>query len=702
MNKPDTTTQNSLAAQLMAVEVIADLLVSTSPERLGEALTAYLRELCGARTVMVLEHCAQPGLDRLLHVSPMRRTNLFSAAEIDSFCYEKSPGELPFSPTELSDQHPLRSPLLREEIQSMARYPLRAGGELIGLLVLLDLPGMERIDETNQVIQLLVPPIALALKNALAFRQIEQQALELEDRVEERTNQLAEAQALFQNAIDSSPFPIMIHDEDDRVLQLSRGWTKLSGYTLAEIPTLGDWTEKAYGERTGSEKEYIDNLFTIDQTVNNGEWTITTKDGSQRIWEFQSTPLGEISRGKRVLLSMAADITERKQAEDERHKLESQLLQAQKMESIGQLAGGVAHDFNNMLGVILGHAELALKKLDPMQPVAEDLEIICSAAQKSADLTRQLLAFARKQSISPKILDLNETLGGMLTMLQRLIGENISISWNPGATVWPVKIDPSQLDQILANLCVNARDAIADTGRLTIKTENSSFDKAYCAGRAEVLPGDYVRIGVSDDGCGIDPEVFPHIFEPFYTTKEVGAGTGLGLAMVFGAVRQNNGFITVFSEPGHGTTFNIYLPRMEPATDTPTESVEKKLRGGSETVLLVEDDEMLLRLEMAMLNTSGYQVLAAATSSEAQRLAQQHSGQIHLLITDVIMPEMNGRDLRNVLQILRPEMKVLFMSGYSAEIISHHGIVEEGVYFLEKPFSLLSLTNKVREVLDGD
>ena len=700
MKKPESSQPFSPAAQLMAIEVIAELLVTTSPERLGEVLTEYLRELCGARTVMVLEHRSDPDLDRLLHISPARRANLFSAKEIDGFCFQKNPAELAFFPEELPEQHPLRAPLLRERIQSMARYPLKAGGELIGLLVLFDLPDLNRIAETNQILHLLVPPIALAMKNALAFRLIEQQAIDLEQRVEDRTNQLMETQQLFQTAIDSSPFPIMIHDENDQVLQLSRGWTKLSGYTMADIPTLGDWTEKAYGERTGYKKEYIDNLFSIDQTVKNGEWTVTCKDGSQRIWEFQTTPLGDVSDGRRVLLSMAADITERKQAEDDRHKLESQLLQAQKMESIGHLAGGVAHDFNNMLGVILGHAELALNKVDLASPVVEDLEVICRAAKKSADLTRQLLTFARKQAVSPKVLDLNETVASMLTMLQRLIGENIELSWTPAANLWPVKLDPSQLDQIMANLCVNARDAIANTGRLTISTANCSLDESYCAARADVLPGDYVRIEVSDDGCGIDPAILPHIFEPFFTTKEVGAGTGLGLAMVFGAVKQNGGFLTVYSEPGHGTTFNIYLPRVESTAAVVSSAAPKALRGGDETILLVEDDEMLLRLQMALLKEAGYHVLATATTREAQALAQEHPGPIHLLISDVIMPQMNGRELREILQMIRPEMKVLFMSGYTADIISSQGIIQDGVHFLQKPFSLETLTNKVRDVLD--
>jgi polar amino acid transport system substrate-binding protein len=385
----------------------------------------------------------------------------------------------------------------------------------------------------------------------------------------------------------------------------------------------------------------------------------------------------------------------------ERINLEDQLRQSQKLESIGQLAGGVAHDFNNMLGVILGHTELALMKADPSSPLISDLEEIRTAANRSANLTRQLLTFARKQVITPKVLDLNEAVACTLNMLQRLIGENIQLSWNPAANLWPVKIDPSQLDQILANLCVNARDAIAGIGKISIKTANSTLsENAANALPYEAAPGDYTLLFVSDNGCGMDKEVQAHIFEPFYTTKEVGSGTGLGLATVYGAVKQNHGFITFDSEPGLGTAFNIYLPRASKAVEEKQESTEKPLLSGTETILLVEDDKMVLDMEMSMLKANGYTVLAAITTDLAQTLAKEHPGPIHLLISDVIMPEMNGRELSEKLMLLRPDMKVLFLSGYTADIISSEGVVEDEIHFLQKPFSFQTLTAKVREVLD--
>ena len=400
------------------------------------------------------------------------------------------------------------------------------------------------------------------------------------------------------------------------------------------------------------------------------------------------------------MLGINQDITDQKRAEEEKIKLETQLQQAQKIESIGHLAGGVAHDFNNMLGVILGHTELALMKADPSNPFVEDLEEIRTAAKRSADLTRQLLTFARKQIISPKVLDLNDTVAGMLKMLQRLIGENIHLSWNPAANLWPVKMDPSQLDQILANLCVNARDAIAGIGKITIETQNYSFTESDQKDRPDSLPGDYVRLSVSDDGHGIDKEIMPQIFEPFFTTKEFGQGTGLGLSTVFGAVKQNHGFIEVASEPAQGTTFHIYLPRKQATVAAVPEAATKPLHQGTETVLLVEDDQMLLKLSQTMLEKSGYTVLAAATVDRAISLAKEHPGQIHLLLSDLIMPELNGRDLWDILQVFRPEMKVVFMSGYTADIIAKQGVVEEGVNFLQKPVSFEALTSKVREVLD--
>ena len=403
------------------------------------------------------------------------------------------------------------------------------------------------------------------------------------------------------------------------------------------------------------------------------------------------------------LVAIYEDTTAKRKAEAAKDELEKQLLQSQKMESVGRLAGGVAHDFNNMLSIILGNTEMAMEGIAPDDRLHDNLSEIFSAARRSADITRQLLAFARKQTIAPKVLDLNRTIKSMLKMLQRLIGEDIDLAWLPDKKVWPVRMDPSQIDQILANLCVNARDAIADVGKITIETGNTTFDSAYCAEHTGFVPGEFVLLAISDDGCGMDQETRANLFEPFFTTKSVDKGTGLGLATVYGIVKQNDGFINVYSEPDQGTTFRIYLPRYLAGT----ESLEKKTSDkisldGTETILLVEDEPSILKMTRMMLERTGYKVLAAGTPGEAIALAREYAGEIHLLMTDVVMPEMNGRDLAKNLLSLYPDLKRLFMSGYTANVIAHHGVLDEGVHFIQKPFSQQDLTIKVREALDED
>jgi signal transduction histidine kinase/CheY-like chemotaxis protein len=430
------------------------------------------------------------------------------------------------------------------------------------------------------------------------------------------------------------------------------------------------------------------------------EYRVQLPGQSIRWLSGNSTP-ERLADGSTTWYGFNTDITDRKRAEEEKAGLEAQLHQAQKLESVGRLAGGVAHDFNNKLGVILGHAEIALAQVDPALPLHAHLEEIHKAAGRSADLTRQLLAFARKQTIAPKVLDLNETVEGMLKMLRRLIGEDIQLAWQPEANLWPVRVDPSQIDQILANLCLNARDAIADVGKMTIETANSVFDADYCAAHAGFVPGEYVRLAVSDDGCGMDKETLAHVFEPFFTTK--GMGTGLGLAMVYGIVKQNDGFINAYSEPGQGTTFSIYLPRHAgKAEQASTEDAAEPLVRGHETILLVEDERAILEMTTEMLQLHGYVVLAAGTPGAAIRMAREHVGEIHLLMTDVVMPEMNGRDLARNLLSIYPHLKRLFTSGYSANVIAHRGVLDDGVHFLEKPFSMKGLAAKVRQALESD
>jgi two-component system, cell cycle sensor histidine kinase and response regulator CckA len=429
------------------------------------------------------------------------------------------------------------------------------------------------------------------------------------------------------------------------------------------------------------------------------ESTHITKRGREFPVEINSSVV-EID-GHSMILAVVRDISERKQAETERKQLQNQLIQSQKMEAVGRLAGGIAHDFNNMLGVILGQAELAMIHLDTSKPIYKNLEEIHKAANRSARLTKQLLGFARKQTIVPQALDLNKAVTDMLDMLNRMISEYIDLAFIPADNLWLVKIDPSQIDQVIANLCVNACDAITGEGKVTIKTSNIVLDDVYCREHTGCVPGEYVLVAVSDNGCGIDKETLKNIFEPFFTTKNVGKGTGLGLSTVYGIVKQNNGFINVYSNPGQGSTFEVYLPHHTgKAEQARKEGLTRPGLTGHETILLVEDEPAILNMTMMMLQRLGYEVLCASSPAESLRTAEAHTGPIDLLITDVIMPEMNGHDLAKHLSAFYPNMKRLFMSGYTANVIVDHGVLDTGIHFIQKPFTIQVLATKVRDVLD--
>ena len=406
-----------------------------------------------------------------------------------------------------------------------------------------------------------------------------------------------------------------------------------------------------------------------------------------------------ISRG------VLQDITVQKQAQEDLARLEDQLIQAQKMESIGRLAGGVAHDYNNISGIIIGYTELAMDQVNSDDPLHQTLEKVISAAQRATDITRQLLAFARKQTIDPKVIELNQAVKNILNILERLIGEDIDLVWNPGQNIWLVKIDPAQVDQILVNLCINSRDAICGSGKITIETRNVSFDHAYCNQHSGFKPGNYSMLAVSDDGTGMTQEILENVFEPFFTTKEIGQGTGLGLSTIYGIVKQNNGFVNAYSEPGEGTSIKVYLKRYKGTLDYAEKSDEnenEKVRATGETILIVEDDKDILDLAKTVLTKAGYRVVASNTPVSALSIAREETGRIHLLLTDVVMPEMSGRELADALPKISPGIETLFMSGYTANIIAHRGVLDKGVNFISKPFSGKELTAKVRKILDKD
>ena len=689
--------------------------------------------------------------------------------------------------------------------------------------------------------------------------------------------EVEESEKRFRRAVEEAPFPIMMHAEGGQIIAISRGWLELSGYERAAVGTIAAWCELAYGEHAAQMRDIIERTYELSEAEAEGHFTITCHDGRERIWDFSSTPLGTLPDGRRLVISMAADITElllaqnnilhlnhvlrairdinqliihehdetqlierscavltesrgyrsallvlfdkgghplawaqsgnercttqldellrggetppccqsaaREEAvaiiaaeaalcdgcflpkhteclrksmlcarlqhqgsvfghlvatqdvhitldeeerelftelaqdlsyslhmlrqrqeysasERQRKSLEEQLVQAQKMESVGRLAGGVAHDYNNMLSVIIGNAEFMLDTLPPQAPGHEELKEIIDAANRSADITRQLLAFARKQTVSPQLLDLNETVERSLKMLRRLIGEHLELVWRPSSSTAMINIDPVQIDQMLTNLCVNSRDAIADTGTITIETDICTFDESYCASRAECVPGEYVMLALSDTGIGMTRDQMNKVFEPFFTTKPLGQGTGLGLSTVYGIVKQNNGFISLYSEPGEGTTFKIYFPLVESGAemDQAEEPSRAALQANGETILVVEDDPAILRLAGKLLNDLGYRPLLAGEVEKALELATE-TERLQLLLTDVIMPRMNGAELANTVQALHPDIIVVFMSGYTADVIAHKGVLNDDVIYIQKPFSKTSLAVTLKKAL---
>lgn len=503
----------------------------------------------------------------------------------------------------------------------------------------------------------------------------------------------AKYRSMFESMASASCVDELIYENDKpidyRILDINPAFEQITGIGYNEA--VGQLASVAYG--TGK-APFLDVYSKVAETGKPAAFEAYFEP----IQKYLYVTVGSPKPG--CFSTVFNDITELKTAEADREKLQEQLIQSQKLESVGRLAGGVAHDFNNMLGVILGRTEMMLMKNRHNDPNYEDLMEIQKAAKRSTDLTRQLLAFARKQTIAPRVLNLNDTVDGTLKMLRRLIGEDIDLIWKPDADLWPINMDPSQIDQILANLCVNARDAISGTGTITIETENVEFDEAYCAIHADFVPGQYIMLAVSDDGHGIDNEMRGFIFEPFFTTKEMGKGTGLGLATVFGIVKQNNGLINVYSEPGHGTTFKIYIPKHEGAVSVTEESHQSDTpHGRGETILLVEDDKGISTIGKMMLETLGYYVVMANNPIEAVEYVRKYATPINLLITDVVMPQMNGKELAAEIKSLNPETKVLFMSGYTSNVIAHHGVLDENVNFIQKPFTIKAIANKVHEVL---
>jgi two-component system cell cycle sensor histidine kinase/response regulator CckA len=508
---------------------------------------------------------------------------------------------------------------------------------------------------------------------------------------------LQETWARLHGVLDHSPLLICLLDLDGRYILANRSLAAVLGRDLREVEgrLIGDLLPpQQSAEFAGRLAEVRASRapLTVRDELNIGD--------DLRAYSTVLFPLFGVDGQVTSVGSIALDISDQVRAQADRERLEAQLVQSQKMEAVGRLAGGVAHDFNNMLSVILGYTEIV--SADPTTPesIRSDLEQVSAAARHSAELTRQLLAFARQQTIAPEVLDLNVTVAAMLKMLRRLIGADIELVWSPAEVIWPVNMDPSQIDQVLANLVVNARDAIGAAGTITISTACVEIDEDYSAVHADFAPGEYALLSVADNGHGMDRVTLDRIFDPFFTTKPQGQGTGLGLPMVYGIVRQNHGFIHAYSEPGQGTTFRIYLPRHRGAVDdADTTGPQSTVATGSETILIVEDEPALLALITRVLARLSYVVLAASTPREALRIAAEYPGGIDILVSDVIMPEMNGLELRQRLLEIRPDLKSVFMSGYTSDIIAQNGVLDEGIHFLTKPFTTAEIAAKVRTAL---
>jgi two-component system, cell cycle sensor histidine kinase and response regulator CckA len=493
-------------------------------------------------------------------------------------------------------------------------------------------------------------------------------------------------------ALDAAANGIVITGASGDIVWVNRAFSELTGYTREEVVGQNPRLLKSWEHGPAFYRE----LWTTIQSgkVWRGEIKNRKKDGSLYTEEMTITPVrssaGEITH----FIGIKQDVTENK-------RMEAQLRQAQKMDAVGRLAGGLAHDFNNLLSVIIGFSEISQSKLEPTHPVAQNLKQILTAADRAASLTRQLVAFSRQQVANPRIIDLNTVIQNLNVMLRPTLEDDISLVLKLATPLGSVKADVRHMEQVLVNLVVNARDAMPSGGRITIETRNVELDNEYRREHMPVQPGPYVMLSVADEGCGMDETVKSRLFEPFFTTKGLGKGSGLGLSTVYGIVKQNRGYIWVYSEPTTGTTFKVYFPRVDQVPDALPPICEKASpRGGSETILLVEDDQLLRRMLVATLQGAGYTVLEADTAEKALQLVQKESTIVNLLLTDVVLPKTSGIQLFELLRASKSQMKVVLMSGYAVDAVKRHGPIPPNTTFIEKPFNLGLILSQIRKVLD--
>lgn len=517
---------------------------------------------------------------------------------------------------------------------------------------------------------------------------------EAEEAKEKAYQQLQESEAKFRLLTELAPVGIVIADNNQRVLYVNGLFTELFGYTITDMPSVKEWWQLAYPDPVICErvrKDWVSKIESAEKEqhhIFSYEAEVTCKNGTVRKIDFRAAMNGNF------YFVIFNDITER-------GRLEKRLRMIHKMESVGRLAGGIAHDFNNMLGIIIGYAEMLREKYQSDDELVEALSEILSAGKKSREMTRKLLSFARRQHIKPLSVELNQFIEQMLPTLRQVIGENVELIWQPQQDIWQISIDATQLDQLLINLCLNAREAIDSNGRIIVETANIVLDREYCCEHQGFVAGEYVMLAIGDNGRGIERELLDHIFEPFFTTKNNSVSVGMGLPTVYGIVKQNSGFINIYSEPGHGTSVKIYLPHLQHENDTKLPIKKNLIKGNAETVLLVEDEPALLKMTRMMLKRLGYQVIEAGNPLKAIEIAEKLDGGIDLLITDIVMPGMDGNELAIRIKKLFPDVMTLFISGYTANIITHNDILADTTSFLPKPFSINDLSQTIHNMLSS-
>ncbi len=580
-------------------------------------------------------------------------------------------------------------PALHPRVHSILVVPLQSSDRACGWMMVAEKSDSQAFtDEDERMLQALASQTITSYQSAQRFRTIQEHAKDLELEIEERKR----AEHRFRMLLETSPTGIVISDGAGRIEDVNAEALRLFGYEREEL--VGQMIEILVPRRLQHAHEGHRSRYAQDprtRPMRTGmELSARRKDGTEFPVEIG---LGPLATKEGVLISSTiVDITARK-------KMEEQLRLSQRMDAIGRLAGGVAHDFNNLLTVILGNSDVVLDSLPPGHAAIQKLEAIRKAGVSAADLTRQLLAFGRQQLVQPRILNLTETVQKMEVLLRRLIGANIELKISLDSSLGSIKADPGQIEEILLNLAVNARDSMPKGGCLSIEAHNVELDESYQEQHPAIIPGRYVVLAFMDTGCGMDRETQSRIFDPFFTTKELGKGTGLGLATVYGIVKQGGGYIWVYSEIAQGSVFKVYLPRAEQSAQPPKREDEEEVCNGSETILLAEDSDPLREIAREYLESAGYTILEAVSGKDALQRAKDFDGTIHLLLTDVVMPEMSGPELANQLTLLRPGMKVIFTSGYTDNAVARQGILDSTVAFVQKPYRPKALARKIREVL---